>query len=157
MQVKYFAILGALSLSAGNSSTAAPAPEGRVLYHTNEMAYLDLQSDKVRGSVNGQTFDVFIEKRKNVLYMVVTSKERSFGQYTIALNRLSKLDVASAVYFARAKPKAVVKIEMRYGEERDCFVNDDGRDRLTAVFESGKRPDAYKISYHGCLPNVMKL
>lgn len=161
MPMKYSGALGAISLAAATQSSTSPVPERGFLYHSNEMADLGLQFAWVRGIVDGQVFDIVLERKKEagapILFMSVTSKKKNLGKYAVTLGRLPKLDLASASYFGRVKPSTVVKIEVRFGDESDCFVNDDGRDRMTAVFRSGHRPEGYTISYKNCEPNVTKL
>jgi hypothetical protein len=66
------------------------------------------------------------------------------------------LDLQSALLFANREAGSQIILEMRGGDYRECYINDEGRDRINVVFELG-RVSAYIISYENCEIEIINL
>jgi hypothetical protein len=74
-------------------------------------------------------------------------------QASLALpnERFPALDLGSLKSYAGPFQGATaLNLEARYGPERDCFENDDARDRLGVAYRQGKVPSVYAISFPNC-------
>lgn len=139
---------------------ARASAENRFLFHTQEMPRVQIESSKIVGSVRGGSVEINIYKQDlNTDSKIVISalmNEHSLGEYSEKLSSFSGLDLSSTSYFAD-QDRGSIKIEIRFSEERECFVNDDGRDRLVVTFGAEQAPEAYMISYDNCEPEVRSI
>jgi len=158
MSIRYQIWAIALCALMALTPTSASAAEGQFLFHTQETPTVQIEKNTVVGNVADQVIEVEMST-------VGTGLESKFlisaaiggavlGQHSIDLRRLPNLDLGSASYYAKPETRTI-KVELRYSDERDCFVNDDGRDRLVILFEQGNAPQDYTITYDGCEPTVI--
>jgi hypothetical protein len=157
MSMKFQIVVIAFCALIVLTPTRASAAERQFLFHTHETPTVQIEKNEIVGNVAGEVVNIDLStvgaglKARFVISAAIMGV--SLGRHSIDLRRLPNLDLGSASYYAQPKTRTI-KVELRYSEERDCFVNDDGRDRLVIVFEQGRSPQDYSITYEGCEPMV---
>lgn len=153
-QILSMAVYTLIDLLPSQASVA----ERQVLFHTQEAPVVQIRESRILGNVAGEIIEIEASTAgsgpESKLLISAALGGESLGRHSIDLSRLPKLDLASALYFAQPETRTI-KVEIRYSEERDCFVNDDGRDRLVVVFDEAESPQDYAITYEGCEPTVL--
>jgi hypothetical protein len=139
----------------GLALIAAPAAASeKYLVHVMERwSRIDLS--RIEGGAEGEPVSVTVERTERegrpALKIEASSSGDSFEPVTLMVDRFSELDLSSAQVFVRSERNGRgVMLELRTSEARDCFINDDGRDRLDVVFSTTEGTRAYRISYENC-------
>jgi hypothetical protein len=150
-----------LFLAFSGSVFAADAAEPSFLIHSDESAGINADTLSMTGSVLGKSLDVKVYKEAHVqdqasLRIDVSVDGTKFGVYSIPLSKLPFLDIESTHVSMKDTDKPMILVQIRFSKPRDCYVNDDGRDRLTAVFQKGEPTRFYVINYEGCKVNVIQ-
>jgi hypothetical protein len=72
----------------------------------------------------------------------------SLGTAEIPIEEFSQIALETAqVGFDN---RETLEVTVKYGNTRECFYNDDGRNRLRFVFNAGERPVVFNSSFEGC-------
>jgi hypothetical protein len=153
-QILAIAVCALIALASGQTSAA----ERQVLFHTQETPVVEVGESRIQGNVSGEVVEIeasIVGTGPEYKFLIsATLGGTPLGSHSIELSRLPHLDLASASYFAQPETRTI-KVEIRYSEERDCFVNDDGRDRLVVVFAEAQSPQDYTITYERCEPKLL--
>ena len=154
MPMKFkIAVCALIALTPGQASAA----ERQILFHTQEIPVVQIGESRIRGTAVGEVIEIEVSTAgaspESKLLISAALGGKSLGRHSIDLSTLPHLDLASASYFAQPETRTI-KVEIRYAKERDCFVNDDGRDRLVIVFDEAQSPQDYTITYDGCEPTA---
>lgn len=114
-----------------------PAPEDSHILLTGRIA-------------SGQFYRVSIDTtpQRSKLVIHATLNKTNLGRVELDLSRYPELEMIPVL---GVDPKQVELI-FRYGDYRpQCFINDDGRDRVTVWFDASSRPTVNVTSFETCL------
>lgn len=144
-----------------NFPAALIAQERRILAHNQDVSPIEINSYRVYGNKSGENIDIQLNLKKNQSdqnLIVIASYGNNFTtNISIPVAQLNNLDFTSANFFARNGEKKILTIEIKYGEKNNCFINDDGRSRLTITFEEGEPDDVSTVNYIDCEPQMRTL
>jgi hypothetical protein len=134
---------------------AALSAADLILYHVNEMHVLDADKISYQGHVGGKPLSVTLSLQqsgpRSFLVADADAGSSPAAHIKIDVTDFSHLDFTRpAIYAEEEGGSAEVLVEMRYGDARDCYINDTGRDRLTIVLETDEGSRAYVENYEGC-------
>jgi hypothetical protein len=83
----------------------------------------------------------------NMLTVVAASGKKRLGNISIDLARFNNFDAMPEIGVGESR----IDLVFRFGEHRtQCFLNDDGRDRLRLEFASGRKPVSHVNSFKDC-------
>ncbi len=106
-------------------------------------------------SASGQFYSVSIDTapQRPKLAIHASLNKSSLGEVELDLSRYPELEMVP-VLGVNAKQ---IELRVRYGNRRpQCFVNDDGRDRVIVWFDNSKRPTVDVTSFENCLGSMEK-
>jgi hypothetical protein len=98
----------------------------------------------------GQPYRVRIDTSPQSVRLVIRASldEANLGEIALDLTRYPEMEVMPVLGVG---PEGVELI-FRFGDHRtQCFVNDDGRDRVTIWFHKSRRPTTSVTSFENCL------
>lgn len=134
-------------------SPVAIAQDERVLFSVNENDPVEIRATSVHGFLEGRSVqvDLSTDHRNQTFQATGLLDDEIIGSVSIDLALLVDLDLSSVDYFGNVD-EGLVEIELRYGEENNCFVNDDGRSRVTVSFFRSEQPATSITTYMNCDP-----
>lgn len=87
------------------------------------------------------------QKQKKRMLLRASLNGVSLGTLKVALDTYREIDAIPSL----GVNEEDIELIFRFGNYRtQCYVNDDGRDRLTIRFSKGKGPTANVNSFEGC-------
>jgi hypothetical protein len=100
------------------------------------------------------TATLWRDRDHSAIEVTVTIGGRRFGSSRLSSARFPDLDLSSTEL--EATPERAY-ITIRYGPGTDCYLNDDGRNRLKILFVHGRPPLVYETTIRNCDADTLEL
>jgi hypothetical protein len=136
-----------------------PGPDEAILISTQELSHAIVNRVQQSGTVKGTGESFLLVADRAVEPGHVTFKvrvgTRDLPTLRFPERRFPALDLPSTrVNAGTRQGTAAINVEIRFGEERECFRNDDGRDRLRIGFRQGKVSGVEATRFSNCEPEI---
>ena len=121
----------------------------RILYSVEEMDPVDVHEFSINGTGYRDEFQIRVSSVKideSTHSITAWIGHTELGHVIIREARIPNIDLSTArIYTRRDRGINMIKINIKFGEENSCFINDDGRNVGDRVTVSG---DTDQTSQH---------
>ena len=134
------------------SHTESPAD---VLVDLIELPEPNIAELREQGTVPGGNapYIVRLSQSEGGVLVRITFGDRVIGDVRLPSSQFPSLDIRSADFRAETSSDSTAFIlSLKYGDERMCFVNDDGRDRIRLNFSDQDAPFYNVLTFQNCEP-----
>jgi len=99
--------------------------------------------------VGGQVFEILLDASKvpHLVRVTASLNKRGLGSAKLDPVKYPEIDIFPSVGISQDE----IRLMFRFGDARtSCYINDDGRDRLTISFRRGRQPETNIDSFNEC-------
>jgi hypothetical protein len=138
----------ALTAQVSDQPVAAP-PSETYLSEARDPARSPVDTSILSGrDADGRTFAVKIRRSSSGVSVEAVLSNKKIGRVVLSERQYQKIDILSV--FVGAPRSGAIEISLKFGASRNCYMNDDGRSRVTILFLSAGRPTISPPETLGC-------
>lgn len=136
-------------------AASQPAPPADVLVDLIELPEPFIAELREEGTVpgSGASYIIILSRSGSGVVVQITLRDQVIGNVRLPSDQFPNLDIRSMDFRAETSSDSTAFIlSLKYGDERMCFVNDDGRDRIRLSFSDRGAPLYNVLTFQDCEP-----